>query len=204
MVAAIDMTGASFNGIRVVAPAGSAAGKRLWQCECSCGSLFVAVGTRLRDGSVSGCARCAKRNMEHRTHGATGSREYVSYCAMKQRCLYPKNKRYEQYGGRGIRICDRWLESFENFYADMGQQPGPGYSIERIDRDKDYEPGNCVWADSLQQANNRSNNTRIEINGRTQTMTQWSRETGVNRTVILRRMKRGLSGESLIAKGATS
>ena len=85
-----------------------------------------------------------------------------------------------------------------NFLSDMGRKPTPKHSLERMDTNGIYEPSNCVWATLEQQANNRSNNTRIEINGRTQNLTQWAKETGLNRTVILRRMQRGLSGEALI------
>lgn len=143
----------------------------------------------------------AQRRVDAATkHGGVGSREYVSYCAMKQRCNDPSNKRYARYGGRGIRVCDRWLESFANFLADMGPQPSVKHSIERKDTDKNYEPSNCVWATNDDQANNRSNNTRIEIDGRVQNLTQWARESGVHRTVISRRIKRGLTGASLIKK----
>lgn len=120
---------------------------------------------------------------------------------MKQRCSDPRGKRYARYGGRGITVCERWANSFANFLEDMGPQPFPGSSIERIDMDKNYEPGNCIWASREVQANNRSNNNRIEINGRTQNLTQWARETGIHRTVIYRRIQRGLSGEALIQKG---
>lgn len=199
----IDMTGATLSGVNVIAKAGSHKGKVVWQCLCTCGALFEAVGTALRSGKTKGCKPCSKaRVIEAITkHGLVGSREYHSYNAMKSRCLNPSDKRYPRYGGRGISICDRWLESFSNFIADMGMQPSAEHSIERIDCDKWYEPANCVWATRFEQANNRSNNTRIEIGGRTQTLTQWSRESGVNRTVILRRMKRGISGLSLIHKG---
>jgi hypothetical protein len=120
---------------------------------------------------------------------------------MKARCYNPLDKRYQRYGGRGIVVCARWLESFNNFIKDMGMQPTAMHSIERKNGDMGYEPGNCVWATKIEQANNRSNNTVIEIEGRAQTMTQWSRESGINRTVILRRMKRGFTGASLIKKG---
>jgi hypothetical protein len=199
----IDMTGFTINGVLVIAKAKSKQGRAAWLCRCACGADFHAVGTSLRMGTTKGCMLCGKANViESATkHGLVGTREYNSYNAMKSRCLHPSNKRYSRYGGRGISVCTRWLESFANFIEDMGMQPSRDHSIERINRDGNYEPGNCVWASKAVQANNRSNNTVIEIEGRTQTMTQWARESGVNRTVILRRMKRGLTGAPLIKKG---
>ena len=199
----IDMSGTNVNGISVLSRYGSMGGKPAWNCTCHCGKEFQASGTALRLGKTTGCQSCVKEKMARLAtkHGAVGSPEYISYNAMKSRCNNPKDKRYQRYGGRGIRICDRWMDSFSNFLSDMGQKPSSLHSIERLDGDKGYEPGNCVWATKFEQANNRSNNTRIEIDGRTQNINQWAKETGVNRTVILRRMKRGISGLELITKG---
>lgn len=204
MATAIDMTGNIVNGIAVLShEGGKKNGKLVWKCRCHCGAEFQAVGTSLRKGGVYGCKSCTKAKMLRvaTKHNAVGTREYVTYNAMKSRCYNPKDKRYPRYGGRGIAICDRWMESFNNFLADMGKKPSHDHSIERLDGDKGYEPGNCVWATRFEQANNRSNNTRIEIDGRTQNINQWSKESGVNRTVILGRMKRGISGQALINKG---
>jgi len=204
MVALVEMAGRVFNGTTVVSRSGSTKdGKASWDCICACGANFSTSGSALRRKTFSGCAACLtqKRTAQATTHGAVGTPEYVSYQAMLQRCYYPANKRYERYGGRGIKVCDRWRESFSNFLDDMGPKPSLEHSIERLETDGDYEPSNCVWATKEEQANNRSNNTPITIDGRTQNLTQWSRETGVNRTVILRRMKRGLSGAELIKKG---
>jgi hypothetical protein len=85
------------------------------------------------------------------------STEYGTWFNMKTRCLNKKTKKYKDYGGRGIRICERWLNSFKNFFADMGCKPGPEYSIDRINNDGNYEPGNCRWATSKEQRNNQRN-----------------------------------------------
>ena len=202
MTALVDLTGSMVNGITVVMRAGNQAGKPAWKCVCRCGAPFTTNSGPLRRGKAAGCAQCAKaaRIGFATKHGDLGSPEYVSYSAMKGRCGNPSDQRYSRYGGRGIKVCERWLDSYANFLEDMGRKPTRKHTLERIDLNGNYEPANCVWATLSEQANNRSNNTRIEISGRTQTMTQWARESGVNRTVILRRMKRGLSGPALIEK----
>ena len=114
------------------------------------------------------------------------NREYNVWSAIKARCLNPKDRAYPRYGGRGIRICDRWL-TFQNFLEDMGPRP-PGTSIERLNNDGHYEPGNCKWATPLEQGNNKRNNRLIEFEGRRMTIAQWGREHGLPRYVIRARI----------------
>ena len=94
-------------------------------------------------------------------HGMTGTTEYKAWDSMKERCLNVKNKRYLSYGGRGIKICEKWKDSFQNFFLDMGLKPSPGHTLERINNDGGYNPCNCKWATQKEQGNNRRNNTRI-------------------------------------------
>ena len=206
MTALIDIAGTVINGIKVLERAGHRAGKPAWACICACGAEFIAAGTALRTGKAKACAQCVKESAIRNAtkHGDKGSEEYVSYSAMKARCYDPNNKRYSRYGGRGIKVCDRWIDSYANFLLDMGRKPTCRHTLERCELDGDYEPANCVWATLEDQANNKSNNTRIEIDGRVQNIGQWARETGVNRTVILRRMQRGLKGLALIERKTSS
>ena len=150
------------------------------------------------------CHRVVTKQQNSTSARVLHPREESSYRNMISRCYNPNSTGYEAYGGRGIKVCDRWIDSYANFLLDMGRKPTCRHTLERCELDGDYEPENCVWATLEDQANNKSNNTRIEIDGRVQNIGQWARETGVNRTVILRRMQRGLKGLALIERKTSS
>jgi hypothetical protein len=122
------------------------------------------------------------------THGGSRTPEYRSWCHMKGRCDDMNDKDYASYGARGIKVCKRWRHSFENFLTDMGPRPGPGYSIERIDNDGDYEPGNCYWATPEEQARNKRNNRVLTYDGKSLTVTEWSEVTGIGNSLIRSRI----------------
>ncbi len=117
---------------------------------------------------------------------------------MRERCQDAKNKAFAYYGGRGITVCSQW-DSFEAFYADMGPRPSHQHSIDRINNDGNYEPGNCRWATRLQQNNNRSSNVFISCGGESLTASEWSRRTGIRLYTILRRLARGLPPEQILS-----
>jgi len=123
----------------------------------------------------------------------TKTPEYRSWDNMKQRCFNPNHKRYLDWGGRGITVCDRWKNSFENFLADMETKPTPKHSIDRIDNDSDYCLENCRWATKAEQQNNQRSNRLITIACVTLNIAQWAKEMGFKRTVIWNRLKAGWS-----------
>jgi hypothetical protein len=138
-----------------------------WNCKCNCGTIKSIRYSHLISGNIMSCGCLikeitSKRSLTH-GHSAGGKRtsEYKSWESMIGRCTNIKATGFEKYGGRGITVCDRWLESFENFIDDMGNKPFESYSIERKDNNGNYEYTNCIWASPLTQANNRSNNIKV-------------------------------------------
>lgn len=123
---------------------------------------------------------------------------YKSWHAMMKRCHQTGATEYRLYGGRGINVCERW-QDFRNFLADMGERP-TGHSLDRIDPDGHYEPGNCRWATNLEQQNNKRNNTVLTAGGRTMTIQDWHRETGIGSSTIRERLRRGWSTEDAVSK----
>lgn len=128
-------------------------------------------------------------NKRRTKHGLCNTKVYRAWVTMRSRCEDTNNKRYHRYGGRGIQVCDRW-QSFEMFYADMGDAP-EGASLDRINNDGNYEPGNCRWATPKQQQNNTSNNRTYTHDGKTQTLAQWARDLGIAYHVLRYRLNKG-------------
>lgn len=177
-------------------------GKIKWICLCDCGNEFTTCGGKIRSGEVSTCPACSRERvrLSRVTHGISKTVEDRIWSHIKSRCFNPKVPCYKHYGGRGITMCDRWRESLENFVSDMGTRPSPAHSIDRIDNNGNYEPGNCRWATTKEQANNTRSNRKVTVSGETKNSTQWADSIGVRREVIYKRLKRGINGENLLAK----
>jgi hypothetical protein len=132
------------------------------------------------------------------SHGKRRSKEYAAWDHMKQRCNNPSNHNFKNYGARGIKVCDSWTNSFEQFIADMGPAPSDNHSLDRIDNNGNYEPGNCKWSTFKEQQENRTNNIYVEFNGLNLTLSEWSKRTGIPKTTISGRIKRGLPPERIL------
>jgi hypothetical protein len=168
-----SLLGQRFGRYTVIAFAGSVRAKgyrgtrRTWLCRCDCGNERVVPTCNLRTGNSKSCG-CYKRERTSElskkyVHGNT--RANVAWYSMRSRCTKPKSAFYSYYGGRGIKVCDRWLNDFEQFYADMGDCP-EGYSLERLDVNGDYSPENCKWIPIADQGLNKRNTVRVEYGGK--------------------------------------
>lgn len=177
-----DLTGQRFGRLLVIKRAESmSTGIVFWECLCDCGHTSIVRSQMLLRGSTVSCG-CFRRERAGAnpkiTHGKTKTKEYTVWANMKGRCYNEKDAAYYNYGGRGITICERWLNSFENFLKDMGECPD-GMSIDRINNDGNYEPSNCKWVTIFEQNANRRGNIQITIEGETKTLMQWSRKRGL-------------------------
>lgn len=186
---------------------GPRTGKSDWHayfnCLCVCGNLRVVNGSSLLQGNSVSCGCIKKDHPNHLTHGQSGSREYRIYTGMLTRCYNDHADGFRNYGGRGIKVCDRWQgqDGFKNFLADVGKRPSPKYSLDRYpNNDGDYEPGNVRWATPEQQANNCRTNIRLTIDGSTKTLPEWARLVGISESAAYARFYAGWSQEDCIRK----
>lgn len=171
----LDLTGHVYGRLTVTSSAGYAKGFSLWVCMCECGTETITRGNCLRTGNTTSCG-CLSRELTaglNRTHRLSKTKTYTVWKAMLTRCRNPNQPTAARYVLRGISVCDRWETSFENFYADMGAAP-PGLSLDRIDNDGNYEPGNCRWATAETQSRNRAGrNGRVRGVSWVKTLKKW-------------------------------
>lgn len=172
-----------------------------WECRCACGKTHSCGASELRTERTRscGCLNVERTRERFTTHNHTHSITYGSWESMRQRCLNKNHKHYQNYGGRGIVICERW-ESFANFLEDMGERPSRKFTLERTDNKKGYEPENCIWATRKVQQNNTRACVVVEFNGRQMTLAQWSEELGITNTALYHRHQRGWSIERMLTQ----
>ena len=189
----MDLTGDRYGRLTVIELAKvDSRGRRFWLCKCDCGNEKIASSVNLRGGCTVSCGCRRKETLEEfkqivTKHGKRYSGVYGSWRAMKRRCNDKKYPQYYNYGGRGITYSTEW-ESFENFYKDMGDRP-EGMTLDRIDNDKSYSKENCRWATKEEQMNNTRCSTHIEYHGETKSITEWSKELGMDRHTFEYRLK---------------
>ena len=142
----------------------------------------------------------AKKNSHNAARRGQWTAEFRAWRQMRSRCYNPRMNGYENYGGRGIKVCDAWVDSFENFLADMGTKPTSRHSLDRINNDGNYEPANCKWATKLEQDNNRRTNRFISFMGRRMTIAQWARRIGISVVTLNSRFQRGWSKTAALSR----
>ena len=199
----VDLTGHTFGRLTVMHrhEENDPQGKPRWVCSCSCGQTTVVRRADLRNGRTKSCGCLMAESRLHRTrkHGCSRvkqvSSEYYTWQAMKRRCLDPNNKCFHLYGGRGIAVCDRWMNSFSNFLLDMGPRPFKGAHIDRVDSEKGYSLENCRWATPQQNARNKRNTLKVCYNGVVESVCELADRVGLNPDAVRRRLRRGWSVE---------
>lgn len=209
---AVDITGQTFGRLTVLRREGSGAyrdGKKFakWRCLCVCGVEIVTVGTELRNGSVRSCG-CLRSDLRRTRpgnliHGMWRSPIYAIWRSAKRRCTDPEHPQYPSYGGRGITICPEWAASFQAFYNHIGPRPSADHSLDRIDNDRGYEPGNVRWATREEQASNKRTNRIVEYDGDRTTVTRLARRVGLEPSIVRNRMSRGWSVNDAVSRPVT-
>lgn len=203
----INRVGSVFGKLTVIEYYGKINDKHSWICHCSCDENeetrkeVIFYTNYLTSGDTNSCGCLIKKKPWKVKHNLCETPEYKIWKRMIARCYNKKNKKYKNYGGRGIQVCERWKHSPELFLSDMGPRPveeGVRYSIDRINVNGNYEPENCRWATDKEQADNKTISVYLNYNGKHQTMNQWAKETGLTRTIIRSRLDRGWSIEKTL------
>lgn len=196
MTPRLDLTGMNINGLTFVKRTNEKAGSTYkWVVECYCGVKFITNPTSIKLNKTLSCG-CSRKK-----HGDSTTRLYGIWNGMRHRCLDKKHISYHRYGGRGIKVCEEWDESYENFKEwaiNNGYQEE--FSIDRIDNNKNYSPSNCKWSSIKEQCNNRENNNKLTFNGVNKTVAEWSVETGLPYHTIHKRILYGWEVKDILTK----
>jgi hypothetical protein len=193
--------GQRFGRLEIIGDGPRKNGRRTLMVRCDCGTEKVVLPIHVGENTNScGCLRSelvSKRNKPK--HGRSSTTEYTIWAKMKDRCENTKSDNYERYGGRGIRVCQRWSKSFVHFLSDVGPRPSLNQTLDRIDNNGNYEPGNVRWATRSQQQRNRRNNATVTINGAQRMLIDVAKEFSINIETLRRRLRRGMSPEEAVS-----
>lgn len=167
-------------------------GRVRFLCKCDCGNLVEVLSDQLKSGKTKscGCLQKERASQSNKAHGLSTTPEYIAWRDMVNRCCNENHKSYHHYGGRGIKVCDRRLNSFENFIVDMGLRPGKHFELDRKENNGNYEPGNCRWTTCTINQRNKRTNPLITYKNETKTASEWSEITGIACNVIANRIAR--------------
>lgn len=207
---AIDVTGQRFGRLVALGPIGQDRTHQIiWLCQCDCGNTCTPLLFNLRGGKSRSCGCLHDEAARNRltTHGLKNHPLHITWTNMLFRCMNSNYTGYKNYGGRGIAVCSEWQDDFKAFYDYASQLPHcgeKGYSIDRINNDGNYEPGNVRWATRLEQNLNRRMSRTITFDGRTQSLTAWADEVGVTPRLLRYRLKAGWSLERVLGLDAES
>lgn len=189
-----DLTGMQFGRLSVIERAENRGKSVMWRCSCQCGAEVVTKAYSLTSGATRscGCYNRERSSQHHTKHGESQTRLNREWRKIKYRCSNPNDDRWEDYGGRGITVCKEWTDSYEAF-RDWAIANGyrDDLTIDRIDVNGNYEPGNCRWITNQKQQNNRRDNHYITYKGETHTITEWARIYGVGENCLVHRIRRG-------------
>jgi len=188
----IDLSGQSYNSLTIIRYSHSSASGRHWVCQCVCGSVLIKTFSDLKLGKAKACQTCVKASKKHFSH----TREYKAWSRMITRCCNETYSDYHNYGGRGIKVCEKWRFSFKNFLSDMGLQPS-GMQLDRIDNNGNYEPSNCRWVNRQTNNRNRRTNVLLTYNGETLTRIEWAEKLGISAETIRGMQRRGHSDKQI-------
>lgn len=186
-----DLTGERFTRWLVVEYIGRINKNPIYRCRCDCGTEKQVNSGRLLNGTSKscGCLHIEQTIKHGHIRNNKRTKEYRMWIGMKNRCFNPNADQYHNYGGRGITVCEEWKESFEAFLNYVGPCPSTKHSLDRIDVNGDYEPGNVRYATTKEQCNNKRNNHRLEYNGESHTITEWGELLGIGKRIILTRLR---------------
>jgi hypothetical protein len=194
----IDLSGRRFGRLMVIRRTANHGRKTAWECVCDCGTSRDVTGDQLCRGETQscGCLHRERTSQVHYKHGEGGKTpEYNAWTSAIGRCENQNNAKFPQYGGRGIKMCPRWRNSYEAFLADMGRRPSSLHSLDREDVDGDYEPGNCRWALPKTQARNKQGSRLVRYAGRQMPLMDACELSGLNYGTVITRLRSGASDE---------